>query len=113
MAHGGGRAAQVHADAGPNRSEGAGEGRRSGRAVRRGAHGSFPRAFEAESGVAPGAAEKWFPHARSAHEGTQEVWTKGGASALPVQQAVIARGSMDKPFGSDCIGASGQEGARR
>ena len=68
-----------------------GEGRRSGRTGWSGAHGTFARALEVESGAAAGAAEEWFPDARFAHEGTEEVRAKGRASPLPVQQAVVIR----------------------
>jgi hypothetical protein len=65
-----------------------GEGRRGGRTVGSGAHGSFARAGEAESGIASGAAQEWIFDARFAHEGTQEVRAEGRAQAIPVQQAV-------------------------
>ena len=53
--------------------------------------GLVARALEVESGSATVAAKEWFPDARFAHEGTEEVRAEGRASPLPVQQAVVIR----------------------
>ena len=57
-----------------------------------------PRAREGRSGAPPGGEEGWLPHARSAHEGAQEVRPQGCTPRAAVLQALIrltSRGGED------------------
>ncbi len=69
--------------------KGGGVGGQSG-AVRMGLSRALSRI---NPGAAACVAQERFLDARFAHEGTQEVRTKGSASPLPVQQALIFKGS--------------------